>query len=138
VPTIARRQAGFTLLEMIAVIAILGLVLGLVGLRGPTRSARLDLDVAVRELAGSLQLARSRAIVQNRSVEVTLDRSSYSLDGAAPRPLLATVVAANHRTITFSPPGGSSGGIVTLQVGDRRVAVQAAWLTGHVSIVAAP
>jgi general secretion pathway protein H len=138
VPVRARRQAGFTLLEVIVVMAILGLVLGLAGLYGPMRSARLDLDVAARDLAGSLQLARSRAIAQNRPVTVTLDATSYSLDGAPPRPLAATVAAADRRSIAFAPHGGSAGGAVVLQAGDRRAAVQVEWLTGRVSIAATP
>jgi general secretion pathway protein H len=130
----ATAEAGFTLVEVIVVMAILGLVLGLLGMRGPVRSDRLDLDSAAQELAGSLRLARSRAIAQNRAVAVALGPGSYSLDGGPPRPLRATVAAADATSIAFAPSGGSSGGTVTLQAGQRQVAVRVEWLTGRVTV----
>lgn len=128
-----RRQRGFTLIEVIVVMAILGIVLGLAGLRGPVRSERLDLDRAVRDLAGSLKLARSRAIAQNRAVGVTVGVASYSLDGEPPRLLHAELAAADSRAIVFAPDGSSSGGAIALQAGSRQAAVRVEWLTGRVS-----
>jgi type II secretory pathway pseudopilin PulG len=127
-----------TLLEVILGMAILGLVLMVIGARGPMRTDRLDLDGAAREFAGSLQLARSRAIAQNRVVAVTLGAGAYSLDNEAPRPLRATVAAADRRSILFAPSGASSGGAVTLQAGGRSVALQVASLTGRVTMAALP
>src|SRR5689334_94821 len=104
--------------------AILGILLGLLGLRGPARSPRLDAEAAARELAGSLQLARSRAIAQNRTVGVVLGAGSYSLDGEAPRPLPAAILAADRQVLAFAGNGASSGGAVVLQAGDRRRTVR--------------
>ena len=47
----SRHQDGFTLLEMIIVLVILGLILAMVAGLGPMHSARMDTEAAARELA---------------------------------------------------------------------------------------
>jgi general secretion pathway protein H len=137
-PATTRRQAGMTLLEVIVGMAILGLVLTLMGTRGPVRSERLDLDGATRDLAGALQLARSRAIVQNRPVAVSLEAAGYSLDAEPPRRLSATIAAADRHSIVFAPNGSSSGGAIMLRAGSRGATLEVAWLTGRVTLAAGP
>ena len=132
------RQAGFTLIEVIVAMAILGLVLAALGLRGPIRSERLDATAAARELAGSLQLARSRAIAQNRTVAVVLGAGSYSLDGEAPRPLRGAVAASDRGAVAFAGNGSSSGGAIVLRAGSRQQAVRVDWLTGRVTVAEPP
>jgi general secretion pathway protein H len=127
------RQAGFTLIEMVVVLAVLGLVLGFLGMQRPMRSARLELEGAARALTGALQLARSRAIAENRSVAVTIGPASYAWDGGTPHPLPARIVARDTGTIAFAANGSSSGGAITLQAGDRVAMVTVEWLTGRVS-----
>lgn len=129
-----RSQGGFTLIEVVIVLAILGGVLGLVASRGPLRSVQLDLDAAAMDLAQSLQLARSRAIAQNRPVAVMVGIASYSLDGAVPRPLRADRLTAEGVAIAFAANGSSAGGTVALQAGGRQRVVRVAWLTGRVSV----
>ena len=63
-----RRQSGFTLLEMIIVIAVLGMALGLVVTRGPMRSQTMEMQAAVNQVAQGLRVARSRAIANNAPV----------------------------------------------------------------------
>jgi prepilin-type N-terminal cleavage/methylation domain-containing protein len=127
------RRTGFTLVEMVVVLAVLGLVLGVLGSQRPMRSARLELDGAARALTGTLQLARSRAIAENRVVAVTIGPASYAYDGGAPQPLPARVVARDVATIAFAANGSSSGGTIALQAGDRVAMVTVEWLTGRVS-----
>jgi prepilin-type N-terminal cleavage/methylation domain-containing protein len=57
--------AGFTLIEMIVVVVVIGLVLSLFIQRGPMRSPALEARAAANEVAESLRLARSRAIFAN-------------------------------------------------------------------------
>jgi general secretion pathway protein H len=127
------RRAGFTLIEMVVVLAVLGLVLGILGMQRPMRSARLELEGAARALTGALQLARSRAIAENRSVALTVDHVSYAWDGGAPHPLPERIVARDSATIAFAANGSSSGGAIALQAGDRVAMVTVEWLTGRVS-----
>lgn len=124
---------GFTLIEMLVVLVILGLALGLILTHGPLHSRRLDLDAAARSVAGSLRVARAQAIAQNRVVSVAVGPDAAWPAGiAAPR--LPAGVAIAGGPIAFAPDGSSSGGIVTLAAGDRRIAVEVNWLTGRVSV----
>ena len=81
--------AGFTLLELLVALAVLGLVLGIVVTRGPMRSAALELRAASGELAGALRSARARAIVSDRTVLLMIDtaKHQYQTAGDPPRPL---------------------------------------------------
>jgi general secretion pathway protein H len=140
------RQAGFTLIEMIVVLAVLGFMLAIVVSRGPQRSARLELDGAARELATALRAGRATAIARDRPVLVAIDPDAhaYRVGDAAPRPLpkdfplaLKNAVGATPAGpggISFQPDGSSSGGRVEIGQGARRVLVGVDWLTGRVSV----
>jgi general secretion pathway protein H len=126
-----RSQAGFTLIEMIVVIAIMGLIGGLVLVRQPWHSAGLDTEATVRALTSALQLARSRAIAQDRYVAVITGPVGFSVDGSAPW-RLPSGQALNTAQVVFLPDGGSSGTTILLAAGPRRIMVSVNWLTGRV------
>ena len=141
------KDGGFTLVEVLVVLAVVGLALGVVALRGPQRSAALDLRAAAGTVAETLRLARSRAVAGNRTVGVAFDVAGLTLrlDGAAPRGLPPGIAMAVTATlgntagdrlaaIQFAPDGSSSGGRVVLQGGGRRTQVGVEWLTGRVSV----
>ncbi|SDB74768.1 general secretion pathway protein H [Belnapia rosea] len=127
------RQAGFTLFEMMAVLAILGLVLSLLAAQPPARSARLELDGTARSLVQSLQLARARAIAANHSVAVTISPAGHRRDGQAPQPFPPGIRAIETGIIRFAPDGSASGGALTLRGEGGAVQVSVAWLTGRVT-----
>src|ERR1700691_5916146 len=68
-----RRDAGFTLMEMIIVMAIMGLMLGLLVHRIGLTNTGLSLRGATNELAAGLREARSAAIATNRPVNIAID-----------------------------------------------------------------
>lgn len=139
-------QAGFTLIEVLVVVVILGLVAGLVLQRGPLRSAGLDLRTQASQMGQALRRARAAAIVSNRSVAFVLDGPAHSFrvgDGA-PRPIPASVtvmfstagvpIGARPGTIVFAPDGSASGGSIALTAGASRTQLDVDWLTGRVSV----
>jgi general secretion pathway protein H len=134
-----RGSAGFTLIEMIVVIAVMAMIGGLVMMRQPWRSSGLNMDATERALAGALRLARSRAIAGDRPVSVVTGAGGFSVDGAAPRVLPGDEVMSESRVV-FLPDGGSSGGTIIVASKARRVAVTVNWLTGRVraSVLDAP
>jgi general secretion pathway protein H len=129
--TARRAEAGFTLIEMIVVIAVVGLIAGLVLMRQPWTSAGFEREATQRALTDALRLARSRAIAQGRNVSVLTGSAGFSVDGQPVRALPAhETLSASH--IVFMPDGGSSGGTIVLTAGQKRVVVTANWLTGRV------
>jgi general secretion pathway protein H len=126
-----RCQGGFSLIEMIVVMAILGLVAGLVVARPSWHNRRLDAEAALRALTDTLRLARARALAQDHPVSVEVTGRSFAADGAASYALPDGVRLSPAR-ITFSPDGGSTGGGIMLSVGDDRYDISVNWLTGRV------
>ena len=139
--------AGFTLIEIVVVLAILGFALALIVSYKPPWSRGLDIDASAAELASQLRLARSQAIAGNRAVALKLDLvdKQYRVGDAAPHRLpagtdieLLTVAGERQGNaiggIRFQPDGSSTGGRIILADRSRRVAVGVDWLTGRVAI----
>lgn len=143
-----RKSSGFTLLELIVVLAIgaaiYALLLG-VPLRGATSA---DLKAAARTLASGLRQAQTTAMATRRDAMLTLDVEArqFRIPGdKEPRSLPADVdlklytaeseVTSQHTgAIRFYPDGSSTGGRITLSSGKRQYLVDVDWLTGKVAI----
>jgi general secretion pathway protein H len=139
---------GFTLIELIVVLVIMGLMLGLLLTRGPMRSPTLEVRAAAARVAQGLRLARARAIALNRRVSFSLDltQHDFRIDDARPQALPETLQLAvltiagkanrqgNIGAISFGPDGSSSGGRIELAGHGMRLLVGVDWLTGRVSV----
>jgi general secretion pathway protein H len=75
-PSSLRKASGFTLVELMVVMVIIGLTLGLATLNA-IPSPRQDLQKEAQRLALLLQLARDEAIVRNRLVAFEADPEHY-------------------------------------------------------------
>lgn len=138
--------AGFTLIEMIVVLVVLGVMLALVVERGPMRSPTFEARAAAREIAQELRGARAKAIAANRAVDFMLDvdRHRFNVDAGPvkfiPPWLDVAAVAASGvargvriSSIRFAPDGSSSGGRIELARGEMHFRIGVDWLTGRVN-----
>ena len=71
-----RRPAGFTLVELLVVMVIIGITLGLASLNA-IPSPRQNLQQEAQRIALLLQLARDEAIVRNRQVAFEANPERY-------------------------------------------------------------
>src|SRR6202011_6385914 len=90
------RFSGFTLIEVIVTLAILGFALVLVAGYKPPWSSGLGLRGTAAELASGLRLARSEAILRNQSTafEIDLAGHRYRVGNGAVRQLPAQLKLA--------------------------------------------
>lgn len=139
-----RQDRGFTLIEILVVLAILGFALTLFAWRAPARSAALDAHDTASRIAGALRHARAQAIATNVPVAFTLDRDGAGFHiGAGAQQRLPAVVSVALATpggatnIVFTPDGGSPGGEVRVEAGAIAVLVRVDWLSGRVRVDAA-
>lgn len=134
-----RASAGFTLIETIIVLVILGLALSIVASFVPRRNTTLELAAATNRVTGALRLARSRAMAESRPVPFApvpgghgfrVDNAQYTLGPAV-------TVVMPESLILFAPDGSASGGSLRVVVDGHQQVIRVDWLTGRVESVAA-
>ena len=143
-----RRERGFTLLEIIVVLVIVGLAMTLVLPMVGRGASSADLKASARSLAAGLRTAQSTAMSTRRDALLTVDvdsrlftfsgepRSHKLPDGVDLKLYTAQAEVETERkgSIRFYPDGSSTGGRITVSSGERKFLVDVDWLTGRVSI----
>jgi general secretion pathway protein H len=139
-----RAIAGFTLVEMIVVLAILGLIAAvtLPAVTTPTDSVRLR--AVGSDLLGALRLTRAAAISRHAEMALVLDLEARTLQSPVVRETrfasdigVGMVIAEPERTspsrgaFRFFPDGSSTGGDIRLQLARREARICVSWLTGE-------
>ncbi|GBQ95296.1 prepilin-type N-terminal cleavage/methylation domain-containing protein [Asaia lannensis] len=134
-PSTADNAAGFTLLEMLVVLVIMGVIGAIAIGHGPLHPARLELRQGVRQIASSLREAHARALYtgQVQSVVFSPATGLYRVDGAPPRALpplsIRPITVSTYR---FYPDGSASGPVLHLSRGASQATLGVNWLTGAV------
>lgn len=142
-----RQQAGFSLIEIIAVLVIISLIMALT-VTSITRS--LDstrVRVAAKDITSALRYTRGQAILshEEQTLDFDLDKKTYQAPGKdaveLPEGLELKLLTArdevsseNVGKIRFFPDGSSTGGRVTVLAGEREWRINVGWLTGEIQL----
>ncbi len=141
-----RPDAGFTLIEVLCVVAILAVVYILVAAHGPSRSPSFTLRSEAATIADRLGEARGLAIASGHDVTIGLEADPVGLRigsraslATSPGISLAMLTADDHPTavtsrLAFRPDGSADGGGILVGNEAGRIAVRVAWLTGRITV----
>jgi general secretion pathway protein H len=145
-----RRQAGFTLLEVVCVMAILAIVAAITVPALPRGTSRARLQSYALATAALLKADHNAAIRRHTQIATEVDAPSrFIRSGATERAvripddvLFDTLLAArcnehpSGSTIRFFSSGMSCGGVIKLTRLGFGYEIRVNWLTGGVDIVA--
>jgi len=127
-------SCGFTLLELLVVLAITGLMISIAMPFTVRTIENAELRADAREVVSDLRQLRQRAIDRQEAIEVTsLSENAWPQAGRAVRHRARFVAEGRARTLVFYPDGTSSGGTLRLREGSRSVDVNVAWLSGAIT-----
>jgi general secretion pathway protein H len=137
---IGSGSAGYTLVELLVVMVVIGLLLLAVPTVVSAGFPSVQAKTAAQQLAADLRAARMSAVlngIQTR-VEIDIDRRRYTIQprGFVREPAFPIVLAHpdGDRTIRFYPDGSSSGGSISVGSGAHAHRVTSHALTGRITV----
>lgn len=142
------KEAGFTLVELLAVLTILSLAVAAFAFRAGSSFDTADFRALMVRTAAGLRDARADAIVNHREQVFVVNTARRRMTSPARGTVLTippdvdlTVTAAQSETmadgtagIRFYADGTSSGGTLAFSWNGRKYAIDVNWLTGNVSL----
>lgn len=142
-------DAGFALVEIVCVLAIIALLAAIILPAFPSATSRTRLEAYAVDAASLLKADHNAALRRSAHIATQVSAETRTLrSGATGRiiqlpadvrfdAMLASTCAAKRagRTIDFFPSGLSCGGVVALSRPGMRYEVRVNWLTGSVEIV---
>lgn len=144
------REAGFALIEIVCVLAIIGLLAAIILPAIPRATTRARLESYAVATAALLKADRSAALRRRVPVATAVDAAQRSIRSGVsgrivrlPQDVSVKTMLAQHcadrnagGSIDFFPSGMSCGGVIALARPGMGFEVRVNWLTGGVEIVA--
>lgn len=138
-------QSGFTLVELIIVLALGGLLAAVLPPRLSTLLDGAAYRKAVQDSANVLERARMQAVLDGRRVYVTVDTEAglITLDSVQQVRLPSSVglnvsgvvmIGQIDPALFFEPDGSASGGRIVVAGKSRSSTIDIDWLMGQISI----
>jgi general secretion pathway protein H len=142
-------EAGFALIEILCVLAIIGMLAAIILPAIPRATSRARLESYAVETAALLKADRNTALRRHMQVATQIDAPSRLIRSGAtgrtlrlPQDVVVETMLASHcadrttgRSIDFFPGGISCGGVIALVRPGMGYEVRVNWLTGGVDIV---
>jgi general secretion pathway protein H len=142
---ITDRRAGFTLIEVVAVMLIIALVASLAVAMMPG-TGRGRLKALTLETAALLRRERLGAVLTGRDRQVSIDGERRVLVGdggdvvAIPRDVVLDILGVDalwsgrQAVVRFNPDGASTGAVLKLSREKAEYEIRVNWYTGGVAI----
>ena len=130
---------------MVAVIVLVAILLSIVSLSFHKSLDNAKVQAASRDLVAALRYTRGQAIVkgQQTALDIDMQNNTYQAPGRG----IVTLPAQMHMTlltaeseqtgatsgrIRFFPDGASTGGHISVYMGQREWRINVSWLTGQI------
>jgi general secretion pathway protein H len=144
-----KAEQGFALIEILCVLAIIGLLAAIILPAIPRATTRAKLESYAVETAALLKADRNAALRQQIQVTTQIDAAARSIRSGVtgriirlPNDISMDAMLASRcadrsagRSIDFFPSGMSCGGTIALMRPGMGYEVRVNWLTGGVDIV---
>ncbi len=144
----AHKAQGFTLIELSVVLLIVVIGFTAIGSNISSGNQSTQLKATIRDLVSALRYARAQALIsqQEVSVVINLAENSYQLSNRDKNYTFSddidvTLVIAQDEfkdesgQLRFYADGSSSGGKITLELGEINDVIQVNWLTGNIELI---
>lgn len=141
------RHAGFTLIEILAVVALIALAVTIVSVSVGSGLSGARVKAASRDLVAALRHTRGQAIVkrEQQALRIDVEQRRYRAPGKdwvdLPKDMTMKLFTARSELeeegvgrIRFFPDGSSTGGHVDLLHGETTWRVEVVWLTGDIAV----
>ena len=143
-----RRARGFTLIEILAVVALIALAVTVVAVSVGDGLKGAKVRAASRDLVAALRYTRGQAIVkrEQKTLSVDVEQRRYRAPGRPwvelPKDMDMKLFTARSELeeegvgrIRFFPDGASTGGHIDLVRGEATWRVDVNWLTGEIRMI---
>ena len=129
------HQSGYTLMEVLVVLAIMGLI---AAFAVPTAARTIDnvtLQSDARTVVVKLRQLENAAIETQQVVTVSgSDALTVSTGDTLSASGSSDVRLVGTNEISFYPDGTSSGGSIAVERGSQTIVVEVAWLSGDIAV----
>lgn len=135
--------SGFTLLELLVVLVLMGLVTGAAVPLLASGMPGAQLKASARELLAGLRQARDQAVIRRQDAALTIDvrKHAFQVSGdprihqLPPKVQIGLFVADTQAggdvgAFRFYPDGSSTGGRITVSLDRTTYRIDVDWLTG--------
>ena len=141
------HSGGFSLVEMLAVLALIALIMRLVGGSIVRNLDSVKTRRAGKDVMTALRYTRGQAIItrQEQWLEINIEKMTYKAPGQdavtlpegvdiTVKTALSDILDESTGRVRFFPDGSSTGGRITLLAGRREWLITVAWLTGEIKL----
>jgi general secretion pathway protein H len=141
------KNEGFTLIEMLVVLGLMALLLTISLPYSTSSGLARKIEVTSEIVAAKLRETQAAAIWANRERAITINvakglitqtepvRTFTFPDGIHVKAVtIGNEVIADAAAIRFFPDGGSTGGKITLSMGNIHTDIAVNWLTGAIVV----